>query len=254
MKCLYLLLPFALVACSSSVTEPAAKPSLFVVGACTTTGFFRDGINLTAPANLINPTSTVTGTADATGCDIGVYYSSAGTGTGSVDGAAISGAKYFGVVNNGRIVNVTNSSVSNIGNVPFDGTQHGVAIFYTTENPAGTPSGSASGTVSGNTVSNYQKGGITVRGVGASATIQDNTVTGLGPVDFIAQNGIQVSFGASGLVHGNTVAGNDYTPAGTTSCGILLYQAAGVKVQQNKFIADETNMCNVGKGGGNVSF
>jgi hypothetical protein len=45
----------------------------------------------------------------------------------------------------------------------------------------------------------------------------------------------------------------DYTPAGTTSCGILLYQAAGVKVQQNKLFANEASMCNFGKGGGNVS-
>lgn len=251
MKRLYLLLPFALVACSSSVTEPATKPSLFVVGACTPTNFFRDGINLTAPANLINPNVTVTGTVDATGCDIGVYYT--GTG-GKVDSAQIYGAKYFGVVNDGADVDVTTSTISDIGNNPFDGTQHGVAIFFTTETTVGDPTGSASGTIDGNTVAEYQKGGIVVRGDGASATITNNAVTGLGPVDFIAQNGIQVSFGATGLVRGNTVSGNDYTPPGTTSCGILLYQAAGAKVQQNKFIDDETNMCNVGKGGGNVSF
>jgi hypothetical protein len=38
---------------------------------CTPTGFFRDGINMTAA--LINPTS-VTGTVNATGCNIGVYF------------------------------------------------------------------------------------------------------------------------------------------------------------------------------------
>jgi len=78
--------------------------------------------------------------------------------------------------------------------------------------------------------------------------------TGAGPVNYIAQKGIQVSFGATGYVRGNTVSGHFYTPATVTSCGILLYQAAGVKVQQNQYFANQTNMCNAGKGGGNVSF
>lgn len=245
-----LFLTFALVACDGSVTEPAAKPTLAVVAtvfSCTPTGFSRDGLVLTAA--LINPGAVTTTVVDATGCDIGIYYNT----TGSVDQSTVAGAKYFGIVNDGAAVDVTNSSISNIGDRPFSGAQHGVAIFYTTEHDVGVPTGTASGTITGNSISLYQKGGITVRGDGASATILDNTVTGLGPVDFIAQNGIQVSFGASGVVRSNSVSGNDYTPAGTTSCGILLFGAAGVKVQENKYFANEANMCNFGKGGGNVS-
>jgi parallel beta-helix repeat protein len=264
MKRVLLFLPFALVACDGSMTAPTAKPSLAITSAggrnaaaafslafpCTPTGFIRDGIDLTAAVN--NPVTPVTGAVDASGCDIGVYY---GPGTtGSVNAAAISGARYFGVVNNAATVDVTNSSIANTGDSPFDGAQHGVAIFYTTENPAGTPAGSAGGTISGNTVSSYQKGGITVRGAGATASILNNIVTGLGPVDFIAQNGIQVSFDGSGVVRGNSVSGNDYTPAGTTSCGILLFSAGGAKVQDNKYRDNEANMCNFVKGGGNVSF
>ena len=41
---------------------------------CTPTGFVRDNIDLTAA--LINPTTPVTGTMDATGCNIGVYFGS----------------------------------------------------------------------------------------------------------------------------------------------------------------------------------
>lgn len=250
-----ILLTFALVACDSSVTEPAAKPS-FSLGApatCEATPFRRDGRVLTAA--LINTTVART-VVDATGCDIGIYYSP-GT-TASVDQSTIAGASYFGVVNHSAHVDVTNSSVSNIGDRPFNGAQHGNAIFYTTENQdAGTgglvAAGAASGTISGNSVSLYQKGGIIVRGAGASAEILDNEVTGLGPVIFIAQNGIQVSFGGSGVVRENIVSDNDYTPAGTTSCGILLFDAAGAKVQQNTYFDNETNMCNFGKGGGNVS-
>ena len=73
---------------------------------CTATGMSRDGINLTAA--LIDPTAPVTGEVDATGCNIGVYYAP-GT-TGSVSGADIQGANYYGVVANAAAVNVTNSS------------------------------------------------------------------------------------------------------------------------------------------------
>ena len=119
----------------------------------------------------------MTGDLDAAGCDIGVYY---GPGTkGSVKNATIKNAKYFGVVNYRGKVNVTNSTISQIGNTPLDGTQHGVGIFYTTEEtPGGATSGTAKGTINGNVLHSYQKGGITVRGAGASATIERNTLTG----------------------------------------------------------------------------
>jgi hypothetical protein len=177
-----------------------------------------------------------------------------GNGTGSsgnVSGATISNAKYFGVVNDGRSsLGVTNSTISNIGNTPFDGSQHGVGIIYTTEHVLGTSSGSATGTISGNSLPSYQKGGITVRGTGASATIQNNTVTGSGMVNYIAQNGIQVSYGASALVSGNTVSGNWYTPKSYVACGLLFYQAGGVKQMSNNLFSNEVNLCNAGRGGG----
>ena len=264
-----LFLTAALVACDSAVTEPVAKPMLdvgvaSVVGACIPTAFVRDGRPLTT-AVVGTPAPIARVVIDATGCDIGIYY--APGMTGSVDQSSIAGASYFGVVNHGAQVNVTRSSVSNIGDRPFSGAQHGNAILYTTENfvielpipPATTPvitfvtAGVAGGLVSGNQVSLYQKGGIIVRGAGASADILNNEVRGLGPVNFIAQNGIQVSFGGSAVVRENIVSENDYTPDGTTSCGILLFEAAGAKVQLNTYRDNETNLCNFGKGGGNVS-
>jgi parallel beta helix pectate lyase-like protein len=260
-----LLLTFALAACDSAVTDPAAKPSLdagvaaAVAGVCTPTPFIRDGRPLTAA--VIGTATPISRTVvDATGCDIGIYYPP-GT-TGSIDQSTIAGAFYFGVVNHAAHVDVTRSSLSNIGDRPFSGAQHGNAILYTTENQVADPitgvitvvtTGSAGGLISGNSVSLYQKGGIIVRGAGASADILDNEVRGLGPVNFIAQNGIQVSTGGTAVVRENIVTENEYTPPGTTSCGILLFDAAGVKVQQNTYFDNETNLCNVGKGGGNVS-
>ncbi len=215
---------------------------------CTQTGFSRDGIDLTAK----HIGGNVTGTLDATGCDIGVYYGP--SSTGSVSGATISNAKYFGVVNDRRSnLSVQNSTISNIGNSPFDGTQHGVGILYTTEHALGTPSGTAGGTISGNSLPSYQKGGIVVRGTGASATIQNNTVTGQGMIDYIAQNGIQISYGASALIKGNTVSGNWYTPRSYVACGLLFYAAGGVKQQSNNLFSNEVNLCNAGRGGGNYN-
>jgi len=59
---------------------------------CNQTGFVRDGINLTAA--IINPSSTVTGDVNATGCDIGVFFDTGRQGT--VDTADIYGARYLG--------------------------------------------------------------------------------------------------------------------------------------------------------------
>ncbi len=217
-----------------------------VLPKCTATGLTRDGIDLTAA--LIDPT-TVTGTVDATTCNIGVYF---GPGTtGSVSGAEIFGANYYGIVANAADVDVTDTSIHDIGERPLNGTQHGVGVLYTTVNQAGGTTGTAAtGTLSGSTITDYQKGGVVISGGGAAVTVQSNKVTGQGPVDWIAQNGIQVSFGATALVTGNTVSGNDYTPKPYVACGLLYYQAAGVRASNNHLSDNEQNVCNVGRGGG----
>lgn len=175
---------------------------------CTSTGFVRDTINLTAA--LINPQNTVSGDVDAAGCNIGVYY--APGAKGKVDKANIHGANYYGIVNNGAQVDITNSYVSDIGETPLNGTQHGVAIYFAFGS-------NAKGNIQDNTVWNYQKGGIVVNGPLASSNIQRNTVIGQGPVNYIAQNGIQAGYGAQTQIQQNFVSGNSYTGAGGASSG-----------------------------------
>ncbi len=212
---------------------------------CTATGFVRDGINLTA-AQI---GGTVSGSLDATGCDIGVYYATPGSVT---SGAQIFGARYFGVVNDGTSVTVEGASIHNIGNAPFDGTQHGVGVYFTN---------GGSGVIDGNTVWAYQKGGIVVNGEGTTASVTNNAVSGLGPVVFIAQNGIQVSRGAVATVRGNDISDNFYTgevgvgpnPGGQNpegfeffSTGLLLFEAgAGTKTSDNQFSGNQHNFANV---------
>ena len=206
----------------------------------------------TLKALYVNPEpETLPAVIDAQGYDIAVYFGPGHTGTVDAD---ISGARWYGVVADGAMVDVTGSQIHHIGDNPygtglnvdgqavaFSGMQYGVGIFYT----------NASGTISGNEVSLYQKGGIVARD-GGKVTISGNMVAGLGKVGFIAQNGIQVSYGTTAVVSGNTVSGNYYTPKEWTATGLLIYQANGVKASNNSLFDNETNMYNGGKGGGNV--
>jgi hypothetical protein len=237
---------FAAVAATAVVAATLVAGQASAATTCFSTGFVRDGINLTA-AQI---GGTVTGSLDATSCNIGVYYNAAAT-PGSVTSADIFGANYFGVVVDGVSVDVTGSLVHNIGEVPLNGAQHGNAIVYLN---------GASGTISSNTVSSYQKNGITVSGVGTSASVLNNVVTGEGPITYIAQNGIQISFGATAQLAGNNVSLNNYTPPKVTACGLLIYKAGGVSgasksgisfiKADNNFHDNETDICNFGKGGG----
>lgn len=178
--------------------------------ACTPTGFIRDSINLTAA--MINPHGTVSGDVDATGCNIGIYYSS---GHGKVTLANVHGANYYGIVNNGADVDISLSNISDIGEKPFNGTQHGVGIYFAF-------GATSRGDIKGNIVSNYQKGGIVVNGNSGTTDIERNTVIGLGPVNFIAQNGIQAGFGANTNIKNNFVSGNSYTGANLAASGGIL--------------------------------
>lgn len=192
---------------------------------CTPTGFFRDGINMTAA--VINPTVSVTGKVDATGCNIGVYYDH---GIGMVNKADIHGANYFGILVNGDAgvvsVDIKNSTIHDIGETPHNGTQHGVAIYY-----RGFFAVSAvTGNITGNKIFGYQKGGIVANGQGTRVNVMDNVVTGDGHVTFIAMNGIQIGYGASASVMRNTVSGNSYIgfPGdGSASGGVLVVGGPG---------------------------
>ena len=87
----------------------------------------------------------------------------------------------------------------------------------------------------------------------------DNSLTGEGLITYIAQNGIQISFGATAKLVGNDVSLNNYTPAKVTACGLLIYKAGGVSgatksgisyvKADNNFHNNEKNVCNFGKGG-----
>ena len=182
----------------------------------------RDSLNLTAA--LINPAGAVTGLVNATGCNIGVYYE--GGHDAKLNGADVFGSNYFGVMvntDNGGTskVRIMGSSVHHVGEVPHNGAQHGVAIYLRGF------AGSINGVVDGNQVFDYQKGAISGNGPGVNVDVTDNIVIGDGHVTFIAQNGIQMAFGASNnTIARNFVYGNSYIGMpgdGSSSGGILVF-------------------------------
>lgn len=186
-------------------------------------------------AAVIN--QSVSTEVDATGCNIGVFYDHTGTGDAVSSGANIHGANYFGIVVDGDAgavaINVSGANIHDIGEVPQNGTQHGNAIFYmnasgdTTKDDSRTcneSTNSVTGAISNNTVTAYQKNGITAKCTGVNVTISGNTVTGAGAVDYIAQNGIEASGISGGSIKSNTVSENEYTGLNdASSTGVLVF-------------------------------
>jgi hypothetical protein len=99
--------------------------------------------------------------------------------------------------------------------------------------------GDTSVAVRNNEVSDYERGGIGANGDGGAhpspaVTIQNNTVTGsTGLGEAWGPNGIQVGFGATGVVKNNTVTDNRYSDEGAVASGILVFESDGVVVQKN---------------------
>ena len=107
--------------------------------------------------------------------------------------------------------------------------QNGVGILV------GRAAWSTTGTadITDNVIETYQKGGIVVSNTGSSANINGNTVSGDGPVSYIAENGIQVSSGATAEINGNTVTGHSYNGANWSSTGMLLYGPGVINTDGN---------------------
>ncbi|MEO8469638.1 MAG: hypothetical protein ABI573_08235 [Chloroflexota bacterium] len=185
-------------------------------GPCIATGAVdRDGTALTA--RLMNPSGVVKGKVDATGCSVGVYYS---TGKGTVRNADIFGATYYGVLvdGNGHAVaaDIVNSTVHDIGDLPLTSDRHGQGIAYRGFG------GTATGSAIGNRVWHFQEAGINETGPGATVAVVANRVTGRGPEDVISQNGIQVLFGAHGNVVGNVISDLSFVGTWATGNGVLV--------------------------------
>ncbi|MEM3670544.1 MAG: right-handed parallel beta-helix repeat-containing protein [Thermoprotei archaeon] len=133
---------------------------------------------------------------------------------------------YVGILflsSSGEIYGSTVSDV-NLHSQSLFGCQSGQGVLVqTSSNALSTVS------VAANTVTGYQKNGITCNDQGTTCYITGNTVSPLAAAQpYIASNGIQIAFGAGGVVQGNTVTGNQ---CGVSVCGpnyVTETQATGV--------------------------
>lgn len=96
-------------------------------------------------------------------------------------------------------------------------------------------------------VNNYGKNGITANESRTFVIVENNVITGRGPVGTgdAAQNGVQLGFGAHGHVSDNTITDNFYTPPDAIACGVLLFLAAigMAPSNDNTFAGNEQNVC-----------
>jgi hypothetical protein len=134
------------------------------------------------------------------------------------------------LVEGGASLALADSVVEQIGDFPLQGCQSGVGV------DAGDSLTGQIGhaTLTDDTIKAYQKNGVVIDGPGSTGKITGTTVTGSGPTPTIAQNGIQISFGATGSVSDSVVSDNNYTgtPAEegdypTYADGILVYGGGG---------------------------
>lgn len=141
-------------------------------------------------------------------------------------------------VDGGGSATIRDNHITEIRDNPFSGCQNGIGILVGRlfEGQTGTA------TIRKNLIDNYQKGGIVVDNVGSSADIKDNDVTGVGPTALIAQNGIQVSRGATANVQKNDISQNVYTPQTVVSTGILLFEPGSVTVEHNEASSNDVNI------------
>jgi hypothetical protein len=94
--------------------------------------------------------------------------------------------------------------------------------------------------IDNSTIHDFQKNGITANEIGTRASIQNNVVTGIGPTTAIAQNGIQIGFGAGGEIERNLVTNTVFSPCNAVptcqavATDILVTQSDGVEVSRNR--------------------
>lgn len=137
---------------------------------------------------------------------------------------------------------IRNNEIVNFQDEPLGGAQKGFGIFVTHKIFT---SFDHEVRIDRNTVESYQKNGITANEIGTEAHIVDNTVTGEGDTDAIAQNGIQIGFGATGTIQRNDVSDNAFED-GDSGIGSLVFSADKVTVQDNNFANNETGVAAFG--------
>ncbi len=235
MRKLILLAIVAMIATIGAVsTASATTTCTFTVGGTTMT---LDA-DCTTDATILVPGGF---TLDGAGHTITAVDPVGGHFVGAVvaNAGAIANVKNLGVTASG-LANFCDAGANRLRGIMFEGASGSITknrVVGINQGASGCQEGNAiearnfsgSGvyevTISDNTVGGYQKTGIVTNG-GVSARVTGNTVIGAGPINYIAQNGIQVGWGAKASVMRNSVSGNAYTGGYWASGGILVVGGA----------------------------
>jgi hypothetical protein len=205
-----------------TIQLPAAVGGNRVLGLSTTNCQADDAAQgIQSPQSVIEVCSARPGGANTIGVGVSINDISV---EGNWPTTVCYDSLYGILVGGGAALSLTNSTVEQIGAYPLNGCQGGVGVQVglSPTDQIGLAS------LSGDTIETYQKNGITVDGPGSYGDIVKTVVTGDGPTPTIAQNGIQVSFGATGSVTQSTITGNNYTGSGDASAtGILVVGGGG---------------------------
>jgi parallel beta-helix repeat protein len=98
-------------------------------------------------------------------------------------------------------------------------------------------------------IHDYQKNGITGNEPGTKIQVAGNTVTGIGPTDGAAQNGIQIGFGATGQIRGNVVINHIWSPCvssdecAAVGAGLAIVNTNNVSILQNTVGKNQCGIC-----------
>jgi hypothetical protein len=138
----------------------------------------------------------------------------------------------------------------------LQGCQTGLGIYADTDGGGGI----SNVTAAVNSVRGFQKNGITGNVTGTTLIVESNVVTGWGPTPYNAQNGIQIGFGATGTITGNTVSDVVYSPCtDTANCpfsatGVLIYDPSGtINTKSNRISDTQGAIYYQGASGGDIA-
>jgi parallel beta-helix repeat protein len=97
--------------------------------------------------------------------------------------------------------------------------------------------------VADSVVQNFAKNGITGTEVGTKLIVERTNVVGIGFTPFVAQNGVEFGFGATGSITDSSVADVSYLdPVTAASVGILLVGSPNVVVKNNVVANTDTGI------------
>jgi parallel beta-helix repeat protein len=164
------------------------------------------------------------------------------------------GTLHYGVrVEGGGSANVLGNHIIDIRDNPLSGCQNGVAVGAGRASVFQGDVTTGSARIIGNVIERYQKNGPTISNVGSSGEIAHNRIFGIGPTGIIAQNGIQVSAGATASIRHNFVAQNIYTGAFFASTGILLFTTGPVPIERNSITSNDVDLYMFDAGAGSMA-